>query len=474
MTAPSIAIMIAGERSGAGKTTVTLAMLAALSQTSQQVQSFKVGPDYIDPMFHRAITGRPSYNLDPVLTSETYLHQSFAHHTQAAEFVIVEGVMGLFDGVAGNSDLASSAQVARLLNLPVILVVDCARMSRSVAALVQGYRTFDPQVRVAGVVLNRVGSTRHEMLLREALATIHMPIVGLFHRDAEITLPDRHLGLVPTGELPNFFQIAQRLAHLGQTCFNWERLTQISQQAKIPQRATTDESAWMQGRKEQSRGGRIAIATDAAFNFYYPDNLELLETLGCELYPWSPLQDEPLPESVNGLYLGGGYPEMFAEQLATHHRAKASLSRAIQAGIPTYAECGGLMYLCEHLIDFAGQSWPMVGILPTTVTMTPKLTLGYRQAQALVDTPLVHPGQTVIGHEFHRSALTQPPKHPIYQSQRFSQSPFAASPFAASPEQPYPEGWQLNQLHASYLHLHWGAHPELAAQFAQQCLGYRE
>ncbi|PSN13523.1 cobyrinic acid a,c-diamide synthase, partial [filamentous cyanobacterium CCT1] len=217
-------LVVAGDRSGVGKTTVTLALLAALAQKSDRVQSFKVGPDYIDPMFHRQATGRPCYNLDPVLTSETYVQQCFAHRCQNAEFALVEGVMGLFDGASGLSDVASTAHVARLLNLPVLLVVDCSRLSRSVLAIIHGYRTLDPRVHIAGVVLNRVGSDRHLELLTEALSSLNIPILGVLRRQDAIALPDRHLGLVPTAELPQLPEILNRLAYLGHTSFNWDAL----------------------------------------------------------------------------------------------------------------------------------------------------------------------------------------------------------------------------------------------------------
>ncbi|NJL49954.1 MAG: cobyrinate a,c-diamide synthase [Leptolyngbyaceae cyanobacterium SM2_5_2] len=217
-------LVIAGERSGVGKTTVTLALLAALSQQSRRVQSFKVGPDYIDPMFHQRVTGRPCYNLDPILTSEAYIQQSFATHCQDADFALVEGVMGLFDGAAGDSDLASTAHIAKLLNLPVLLVVDCSRLSRSVLAIVHGYRSLDPELRLAGVVLNKVGSDRHLDLLKTALEAIDLPILGILHRQDAIVIPDRHLGLVPTAELPHLGDLLDRLAHLSQTSFHWPTL----------------------------------------------------------------------------------------------------------------------------------------------------------------------------------------------------------------------------------------------------------
>jgi cobyrinic acid a,c-diamide synthase len=455
-----VELIVAGDRSSAGKTTVTLALLAALTQRADAVQSFKVGPDYIDPMFHRTVTGRPCYNLDPVLTSEVYVQACYAHQGQSARHCLVEGVMGLFDGATGLEDTASTAHIARLLHLPVLLVVDCGRMSRSVAALVQGYRQFDPRVQVVGVVLNRVGSDRHLELLQEALAGIEMPILGVLRRDADITLPDRHLGLVPTGELSNFPAITERLAAIGQGCFDWEALTRLMQPAEPPiARSALSTSAALPATLAEPSGEtvRIAIATDQAFNFYYPDNLAQLQQQGAILHPWSPLT-EPFPSNVAGLYLGGGFPEIFAEALSANQAARHGLQQAITTGLPTYAECGGLMYLSETLVDFDGTPWPMVGALPTTVEMTGKLSLGYRRAIALQDSPLVAAGTQVIGHEFHRSQLTTAWAHPLYQSQRYSH-----------PGHPQGEGWQQGSIHASYLHLHWGHRPELPQRFIQQC-----
>ncbi|MEM9906282.1 MAG: cobyrinate a,c-diamide synthase [Cyanobacteria bacterium P01_D01_bin.44] len=469
-------LIIAGERSGVGKTTVTLALLAALANRSSQVrpfkiQSFKVGPDYIDPMFHQAITGQACYNLDPVLTSEAYVVDYYRRAAQGADYALIEGVMGLFDGASGDKDLASTAHIARLLGLPVVLVVDCARLSGSVAALVQGYRSFDPRVGVVGVVLNRVGSERHLSLLKAALATIEMPVVGVLRRDAVRPLPDRHLGLVPAGELQNFEAISDQLAEVGRGCFDWARLedwVRIGGGDGFRLRSAERGDRGTRGRGDIAVGQasclpglvRIAIASDQAFNFYYAENLTQLEAQGAQLVYWSPLQDE-LPE-VEGLYLGGGFPEMFAGALAANQRARSQVKQAIMAGMPTYAECGGLMYMCEKLTDFDGQTWPMVGVLPTAVEMTGKLSLGYRRAIALSDTPLLAAGEQVIGHEFHRSALIGDLPQPTYRARRYS-----------APTGEKPEGWQVANLHASYIHLHWGGRPEMAQRFVAQCEHYR-
>jgi cobyrinic acid a,c-diamide synthase len=450
-----MAIIIAGERSGVGKTTVTLALLAALRQRQQAVQSFKVGPDYIDPMFHHAVTGRACRNLDPVLTSEAYVQACFWQHSQTAASVVVEGVMGLFDGASGRDDTASTAHVARLLNIPVVLILNCASTSRSIAAIAHGYRTFDPRIHVAGVILNRVGSDRHLELLTQALEPLDLPILGVLRRQDDIAIPDRHLGLIPASELRDFRAVMAKLAHLGETCFDWEKLLPLLAQPS----ASTPLGLEVPGSGCSAPSGlRIAVAQDAAFSFYYADNLDLLRQLGAELVPWSPMGDRALPDGVQGLYFGGGFPEVFAGALAENQGARRSVQAAIQAGLPTYAECGGLMYLCQQIVDFDAKSYPMVGVIPTAAVMGKRLTLGYRQATALQTTPLVQVGDRFWGHEFHRSALLAGPTSPLLGLQGYD----SGLEFPA-------EGWHPYRVHASYAHVHFGAQQHLAQRFLASC-----
>jgi len=449
-----MAVIIAGERSGVGKTTVTLSLLAALGDRicDSSVQSFKVGPDYIDPMFHTQITGRACRNLDPVLTSEEYVRGCFAKHTQTAEYALIEGVMGLFDGATGHDDTASTAHVARLLKVPVVLILNCASTSRSIAAIAHGYRTFDPRLEIAGVVLNRVASDRHLELLTQALEPLCLPILGVLRRQDDITIPDRHLGLVPTGELDHFDLLLARFAHIGQTCFDWEKLLPLmktSPKMELP---------FGQHPVEKKKEVRIAIAQDRAFNFYYADNLDLLKLMGAELIPFSPLKDSALPREIHGLYFGGGFPEVFAAELAENQSIKASIKASVLAGMPTIAECGGLMYLCDRLEDFEMNLYEMVGIFPNRAVMGKKLTLGYRQAEALRDSCLHKRGDRIWGHEFHRSTLTESNPDPLFKLTGYDS------------HLQYPaEGWQKYQVHASYLHLHFGAQPQLIQRFLNHC-----
>ncbi|QLE57563.1 cobyrinate a,c-diamide synthase [Nostoc sp. TCL26-01] len=517
-----MAVVIAGERSGVGKTTVTLALLASLCRRNNSgamanhpiVKSFKVGPDYIDPMFHTYVTGSACRNLDPVLTSEAYVQQCFVTHQQNSEYALVEGVMGLFDGIGQlTTDFASTAHIARLLDLPVVLVIDCSRLSGSVAAIAHGYCSFDPRIKIAGLVLNRVGSDRHLCLLKNSLQALQLPILGVIRRQDNITIPDRHLGLIPTAELPELDAVIHRLADLGDTCFDWQSLLpllrtedkgtrgQINSKFKIRLGklggTETDTAYFPQNSKwdkgSQHRAGvspvevtgvtrgqgentcidsfppspplptppslKIAVACDRAFNFYYQDNLDLLQHLGAEIVFWSPLTDEELPPGIQGMYFGGGFPEVFAQELAANIHARDAVKQAILNGIPTIAECGGLMYLCEQIVDFSGKSWPMVGVLPTSAAMGGGLTLGYRRAVALQDSLLVNAGTSIYGHEFHRSRLISTPTEPLFETYRYDY-----------PENMGCEGWGLaKNIHASYIHLHWGESVEIPQRFLEQC-----
>ena len=482
-----MSLIIAGERSGVGKTTVTLTLLSSLSCRGVKVQSFKVGPDYIDPMFHQYVTGLPCRNLDAVLTSENYIQKCFQRHSQNCDYALVEGVMGLFDGVGNSSniqdletidqmDFASTAHVARLLDVPVVLVIDCSRLSGSVAAIAHGYGSLDSRVKIAGVVLNRVGSDRHLSLLKKSLQKLSLPILGVLRREDDIAIPDRHLGLIPTGELPELDNVINRLADLGDTCFDWEKLLPLLKvgeylfedmqifRSNEPQRHRKqvefeEEKGLDESKIEHLKSKiRIAVARDKAFNFYYQDNLDLLVELGAELVFWSPLNDFQLPDNIQGMYFGGGFPEVFAQELSANISLIENVKTAILSGIPTVAECGGLMYLCENIIDFENSVWPMVGVLPTNAQMDKRLTLGYRRAVVLEDSFLLNAGKHIYGHEFHRSHVINNPQKPLFNTFRFD-----------CEENTGFEGWNLANVHASYVHQHWGESMEIPQQFLHKC-----
>ena len=457
-------LIIAGDRSGSGKTTVTLAILAALRAKKVSVQSFKVGPDYIDPMFHARMTDRPCYNLDPVLTSKSYVQQSFRARQQTADYALIEGVMGLFDGAAEPIGFGSTASIAKLLQVSVLLVVNCQSTSQSIAALIHGYRTFDPGVNVIGVVLNKVGSDRHLALLKASIAPLQIPILGVLRREDTIVLPDRHLGLVPTDELPQLTQVFESLAALGLRCFDWAKLLPLLK-VELDVNPIGDSPASSSVLSPAFKGVRIAVARDSAFSFYYADNLEMLQALGAELVFWSPMWDEELPKGVQGLYFGGGFPEMFAPTLADNQEVQRSVRQAIVSGMPTYAECGGLMYLCTSIRDFAQQDYPMVGIIPAQAVMGKNLTLGYRNAEIRTDTLMLRKSDRIRGHEFHRSDLTVRSMSPLYNLTRLEQDKSEAA---------IAEGWSSRSFQASYLHLHWGATPELPQRWLQACQDWKK
>ena len=456
-----MALIIAGNRSGVGKTTITLAILAMLTRQGKKVQSFKVGPDYIDPMFHSAITGIACRNLDPVLTSSDYVRRCFQRHAGLADSVAIEGVMGLFDGIYDPNkpkhlnDYGSTAHIARILELPVALVLDCSSLSSSIAAVAYGYAKLDPQVQIAGVILNQVASDRHLELLSTALDTIKMPILGVLRRNSNVTIPDRHLGLIPSNEIPQIERIFSQLADLAQMSFDWDKLEPLL--VAPAHRQPIAPATYNPPPKV-----RIAVAKDAAFNFYYQDNLDILTKLGAELVDWSPIEDKSIPHNIQGLYFGGGFPEVFAQQLAANNKVLNQLRQIILAGMPTYAECGGLMYLCQKLIDLKQKSWSMVGVIHSNVFMKAKLTLGYRKAIALKDSCLIKARQTLTGHEFHRSQINTSPIEAQWQLQGFHQSSLQ-----------FCEGWQTKQLHASYLHLHWGENEHLPQRFVNYCQNYK-
>ncbi len=504
-----MALIIAGERSGVGKTTVTLTLLSCLSQRGLQVQSFKVGPDYIDPMFHKYVTSRACRNLDPVLTSENYVKKCFYKYSSLSEYTLIEGVMGLFDGVKTSplplslvrrgvekketinsstglvnkgvekketphlveeeiNNFASTAHIAKLLNLPVLLVIDCSSLSGSVAAIVHGYRSFDKDIHIAGVILNRVGSDRHLSLLKHSLEPLQIPILGVMRRQDDIIIRDRHLGLIPTTELPELNEVIDKLVNLGENCFDWDYLLPLllSEQKNkeaMRQGDTLENCPPISPSPylpiSSSSPPKIAVAYDKAFNFYYQDNLDILQNLSAELVFWSPLEDTQLPKDIRGMYFGGGFPEVFAQKLAENHRARNAVKAAIFSGIPTIAECGGLMYLCEQIVDMTGKSWEMVGVLPTTAIMDKRLTLGYRRAVALQDNLLVDAGKIICGHEFHRSRLIVDSHKPLFETYRFDCDEFMGK-----------EGWvSPPNIHASYIHMHWGNSIEIPQKFLEKC-----
>ncbi len=428
---------------------MTLAILAVLRRRGLTVAPFKVGPDFIDPGHHAAVSGRTSRNLDGWMCGEKWVRRTFAAGSAGADLALVEGVMGLFDGASGDSEEGSTAEVAKWLDGRVVLVVDARSQARSAAALVHGFATFDPDLRFAGIIFNRVGSPRHEELLRQAVESVPglPPVLGCLPRDAELTLGERHLGLVTAQDAPLGEAMCDRLADWVEEHIDLDALVRLSEpgEAQEPPQAS---------RHDLTPRVRIAVARDEAFCFYYPDNLALLEAAGAELVPFSPLRDTALPEGIDGLYLGGGYPELKAEQLGSNRELLDEIRTAARSGLPVYAECGGFMLLSES-ID--GQA--MAGVFPVKARMLEKRkALGYREVAFKDDTPLGPAGTLVRGHEFHYSEMVIPEEVPrLYRMSRRGGVDLGA------------EGYRVHNVLGSYVHLHFGSNPQVAENFVSFC-----
>jgi len=427
-------LIVAAPSSGSGKTTVATGLMAALRDRGLRVSPHKVGPDYIDPGYHALATGRPGRNLDPVLVGEERIAPLLLHGAAGADVAVVEGVMGLYDG-RGAGIFGSTAHVARLLSAPVVLVVDASSQSRSVAALVHGFASYDGGVRLGGVVLNRVGSDRHEALLREALTGV-APVLGVLRRDAQVETPSRHLGLVPVAErAPEALASVARLAALCAASLDLDALLALARTAP-----DLDAEPWSAPPVPAPRRPVVALAGGPAFSFCYAETTELLTAAGADVATVDPLRDEALPDGTAGLVLGGGFPEVYAEQLSANEALRADVTRLAATGAPVAAECAGLLYLCEQL-----DGRPMCGVLPARGRMTSSLALGYRETKAA--TPSWMGDQPVTGHEFHRTRV-EGEGAPAWESG---------------------EGFVRGGVHASYLHLHWAGVPGLADRFVRSC-----
>ena len=446
-------VVIAGVRSGVGKTTIATGIMGALTRRGYAVQPFKAGPDYIDPSYHQAACGVPSRNLDTWLLPHTTVLELYAKASARRQISVIEGVMGLFDGHSSLDEEGSTAQLAKLLNAPVILVADASKVARSVAAEVLGYQQFDPDLNVAGVILNGVGSDRHlEFCKPQIEATTGLPVLGYLPRRVEFEQPERHLGLIPTveGTVANQWYDAL-IAQVEETIDVGyvSRLAQVcSPPSSLPQ---------VYPKETQPRCAVIAVAQDRAFNFYYQDSLDLLEAWGAELAPFSPLEDESVPEGAGGVYLGGGFPEMFAAELASNRPMLDSIRQAAARGIPVYGECGGLMYLGRSLTGFDGEAHSMAGLVPAVSAMSQsRLSLGYREIEARDEGPLLSAGQQIRGHEFHWSTLDQPPQED-------------ESVYRVVNQGGRLDGFRSGSVWATYVHVHLGSAPGLAPRFVETC-----
>ncbi|MEU0023789.1 cobyrinate a,c-diamide synthase [Streptomyces sp. NPDC006335] len=505
-------LVVAAPSSGSGKTTVATGLMAAFAARGLAVSPHKVGPDYIDPGYHALASGRVGRNLDAYLCGPELVAPLFLHGARGCDIAVVEGVMGMFDGAAGEGELASTAHVAKLLRAPVVLVVDASSQSRSVAALVHGFASWDPEVRVGGVILNKVASDRHEELLREALESAGVPVFGVLRRVAQVDTPSRHLGLVPVAErraaavssvaamaaqvergcdLEGLMGLARGAGALSSSAWDAAEVLASSPPPPLPApppgtaapstplpgalppdpRSSNAGGAELARTPERMDSGQvthlgargtarpaptqphppvIAVAGGPAFTFSYAEHSELLTAAGAEVVVFDPLRDEQLPDGTSGLVIGGGFPEVYAADLSANEPLRKAVAALAETGAPVAAECAGLLYLCREL---DGQ--PMCGVLDASARMEEKLTLGYRDAVAVSDSSLAVAGTRMRGHEFHRTVV----------------EPGAGDAAAWGVRVPRRrlEGFVQRGVHASYLHTHWASQPGVARRFVERC-----
>jgi cobyrinic acid a,c-diamide synthase len=460
-------LVIAGTQSGVGKTTVTVGLLDALRRRGLTVQPFKVGPDYIDPSYHTLAAGRPCRNLDTWLLPPERVRSGFARAAGTADLALIEGVMGLYDGAGYDDENGSTAEVAKLLGAPVVVVLDAAKLARSAAAVALGYRRFDETLPLAGFIVNRAAGESHGRGVTAAVErATGLPVLGWLPREVPLQIPERHLGLIPTAEAGRWSEFVRAAGDAVTRYLDPDRLLALAGQA-LPLEA----GAVGQG-SDPVLGGTgfrscptvegerpvIALARDEAFQFTYEDNLDLLRAAGAEIVPFSPLHDESLPTGTAGVLLSGGFPEVYASRLSTNHSLHAALQAAHRRGLPLYAECGGLMYLTEAIRDHGGTTYPMVGLLPGCCEMGGRLTLGYRLARSAGASWFLGADEEVRGHEFHYSHWDGRPADlpPAY----------LLLPRSGAGDT-RPEGARVGSLWASYVHVHFGAKPELARRFVE-------
>ncbi len=458
-------IIVAGVASGVGKTTICTGLMAAIVARGLRVQGYKVGPDYIDPTYHHAATGRPSYNLDTWLSSQVMVQQRFDAGMHDADIALIEGVMGLFDGRKQTRDTASTAEIARVLNAPVVLVIDVSHMGQSVAAIVNGFQHLDSRVHLVGVILNKVASADHEATLRYAIEEwTNVPVLGSIRRNTLLMLPARHLGLIPIPEQPLETQV---LADAIERTVNVPEILRLAQQAgPLPLQAsepTEDKEVVLsENVPTSSTAIRIGIALDAAFSFYYPETLEAFARGGADVVPFSPLQDTKPPDDIDLFYFGGGFPEVFAEQLSNNRTMLSQIHSVIQQGTPVYAECGGYMYLGTCCIDATQKHHQLVGAIPYTFRMgTERTQLGYREITTTRNTILGPTGMHLRGHEFHWSHIVEDLSE-------------VNAPYQLAGREPTAEGYANENILASYVHVPLAAHPQVLSSMVQTAIRYRQ
>lgn len=452
-------IIIAGTQSGTGKTCLSLALVASLKRRGLRIQTFKIGPDFLDPSYLTVASGRPCYNLDGWMTRKEYVLGLFGRTTKDADIAVIEGVMGLFDGSDPGNSEGSTAEMARWLDAPVLLVVNVHGMARSLSAVVKGCVEFEGDLKIAGIIANHSGSDHHKDWLIQSLKSSSLPpLLGAIPRGAFPTLPSRHLGLITADSQNLPPKILEELAVVLEQHISVDAILRIAKNA--PPLSFTEPDREVRPR---SKRVSIGVACDRAFHFYYPDNLDELNLRGCDLILFSPLQDRKLPEEMDALYFGGGYPEEYAETLAENREIQEAVRQFARRGLPLYAECGGLMYLTQGIETTQGKRYPMVGLLPVWSRMLNRLkSLGYVEVTLTHNSLWGERGAVLRGHEFHYSELAGPPQDnplwtPVYRIKR------------RRSEKIFAEGFQQKNILASYVHLHWASQPQTIQTFVNHC-----
>lgn len=451
-------IIIAGTHSGVGKTTFTLGIILALKKRGLSIQPYKTGPDYIDPGYHSYATGKNCRNLDSMLLSRNVVLEFFERNSRKIDISIIEGVMGLFDGAGNSNERGSTWHLAKILKAPVILILDARAMSRSAAAVAYGFSKFERSLKISGFLLNKMGSEKHFRMVKESIEKkTRISVLGYLPRDENLRLPERHLGLVPAWEKKAINSYQDKLSRHIQEYIDVEAILKIAQKAgPIPSFKVSVFTG-----KSLPAKVTIALALDEGFHFYYEDNLDILKHYGAKLVTFSPLRDKKLPPETDGIYIGGGFPELFAKELSSNHLLKEDIYKKAMEGMPVYAECGGLMYLVEKISDFKGEKFPMVGILPGEVKMEKKLrALGYCKIKLLKNTILGRKGEGVKGHIFHWSYLTLSPEKVTFAYE------------VEKSGQKFYDGLSMNNVLASYVHIHFGSKVSWARNFVNRCAKY--
>jgi cobyrinic acid a,c-diamide synthase len=468
-------IIIAGTSSGVGKTSVTLGILHKFKTLGFKIQSFKVGPDFIDPAYHTFVTNNPCYNLDSWMMGEKGVINTFEKYTRGKDIAVIEGVMGLFDGTEGKSDYASTAQIAKILDSPIILVIDASKAARSIAAVAYGFMNFDKGLKIKGIILNKIASNRHFSLIKEAFDNnIKIPIVGIVYKNLEFTLSERHLGLIPTAELDNKSKkkIQNSIGAISDF-LDSDKLTTLMKPLKYEKKLKKIDKV----NKQQQKNLKIAVALDNSFNFYYQENLDILQKKGAELIFFSPLNDTYLPEEINGILLGGGFPEILSKDLTKNQSMIKSIKKLAENEIPLFAECGGLMYLTKSIKEGlhrykennekveveenSQKTYKMIGLIDATTRMTNQLTLNYTQGKILNESFLFEKVKNIRGHEFHYSKIEN-----IHHDTRYSY--YLDKGIGISEKK---DGIIVYNTIASYTHLHF-SNMKLPMNFVLNCKKY--